>query len=375
MRQVNSKSKISDQSPTSLASLFPALFVERLIEPLFAEQARAERAAAFLGAPLAFACAQLCPCPTIDMDTLHARAAYETILSSRTRSRAVEFAENLDADQIPSIAFKGLATALSVYPYPAYRLLPDVDFLFYEKDLPRLAEWLSAHGYATGLDHQPIRAWGILTEASFAPIFQPDRTFFVDVHRAVNEPPINRGLTTDLLFARAEIIATKWGACRVTSHEHSFAIAALNLYRDFYRPEALKGLFDSCLILSRFGDRLDWTHMEEVARRGHFINRLVFFRDLLEVLGAGRAPLFDDRSVSGCLRPTLDFVAKNCRSLDWLKMNDYRKLLLEIGLQDSPLVTLRSQWRRLRGIAAPASHYLPGLPVVTSMKTANHSAV
>lgn len=362
--QVKTTFEHSDQTPGSLSAQFPALFIERLVKPLFAAPARAARAEAFLGAPLAYACARMCHYPKHDLDALHGRAAYESIRSRRTRSRAIKLIGELAADGIDAVAFKGLATALSAYSYPAYRLLPDVDILFREADLPKLAKCLAAWGYATDFDQQALRAWGALTEASFAPIFQSDRTFFLDVHRAVNERPASLGLDTELMFARADRIETEWGSCLVASLEHSFAIAALNLYRDFYRPEALKGLFDGCLILNRFGDRLDWAHIEAVARHGRFVNRLVFFRELLEALGGGRAPLFEDRSLAGWLRPSLAVVVENCRSLDWLAMSDYRKILLEIGLLDSPLATLHLHWHRLRSIAATPSHYLPGVPVI-----------
>ena len=41
----------------------------------------------------------------------------------------------------------------------------------------------------------------------------------------------------------------------------------------------------------------------------------------------------------------------------------WRKMLLEAGLLDSPLATVRLNWRRLRSLAAPPVHYLPGVPV------------
>ena len=364
MSQLKSETEGSDQTPAALSALFPALFIERLVEPLFAEAPRAEVAEAWLGAPLAYACARMCHSPEVDLQALHGRAAHESMGSRKTRSRAVELAGDLAAEGIDAVAFKGLATALGVYPLAAYRLLPDVDFLFREADLPRLAECLSARGYVTGVDLQAIRPWGVLAEASFAPIFQADREFFVDVHRAVDERPASLGLDAETIFSRSVRVDTEWGSCRVASHEHGFAIAALNLYRDFYRPEALKGLFDGCLILNRFEGRLDWAHIEAVARRGRFVNRLVFFRELLEALGAGRAPLFEDRPLARWLRPSLAVVVENCRSLDWLVMSDARKMLLEAGLLDSPLATVRLHWRRLRGLSAPPIHYLPGLPVV-----------
>ena len=353
-----------DRTVYSLSALFPPLFIERLVEPMFGDRARGEMAAAYLGAPLAYAFARMCRRPRVDFKSLHSRAAYEGIESRMVRSRAVELAVGLAAEGLDCVALKGLATALTVYPRPSYRRLPDVDFLFREADLPRLAECLSGRGFVTGDARGAIRAWGVLSETSYAPIFQADRTFTVDVHRIVDDPPVSLGLDTDLVFAKAHTVTTEWGECRVASREHSFAIAALNLYRDFYRPEALKGLFDCCLILNRFGDGLDWTHVEAAARRGRFVNRMIFFRDLLDALGAGRAPLFENRTLARWLRPSLAAVVENCRTFAWLVMSDRRKMLLEAGLLDSPLETVRLHWRRLRGLAAPPTHFLPGLRIV-----------
>lgn len=363
MSQPKSETEGREQGSLALSALFPQPFIERLVSPLFAEPARAELAEAYLGSPMAYACAEMCQSRAVDLEVLHGRAAYESIKSRRTRARGVELAGALAGEGIESVAFKGLATSLSVYPHPAYRLLPDVDFLYREADLPRLAKFLAARGFVTSLGPLPTRPWGVLIKASFAPIYQADRTFFLDVHRAVDEPPASRGLDSETIFSRGVTLNTDWGPCMVACHEHSFAIAALHIYRDFYRPEALKGLFDGCLILNRFGRGLDWPHIEALARRGRFVNRLVFFRDLLEALGAGRAPLFEDRSLSRWLRPLLALVVENCRTLDWQVMSDGRKMLLEAGLLDSPLATVRLNWRRLRSLAAPPVHYLPGVPV------------
>ncbi len=77
MSQLKSESESSDQTPGSLSALFPALFVERLVEPLFSDPARAELAEAHLGAPMTYACARMCRRPAVDLDALHGRAAYE----------------------------------------------------------------------------------------------------------------------------------------------------------------------------------------------------------------------------------------------------------------------------------------------------------
>ena len=143
----NTNAMSADRTSEFLSVLFPTPFIKRLIQPLFAESARADRAIALLGAPLAYACAQMCDNPSIDLGALHTRAAYESIHSAQIRSRAVALSEKLAVEGIDAVAFKGLATALSVYPYAAYRTLPDVDLLFRETDLPRLAHCLAAWGW------------------------------------------------------------------------------------------------------------------------------------------------------------------------------------------------------------------------------------
>ena len=354
----------ADAAPATLASLFPAAFVERLIEPLFADSRRAEFATQLLGAPLAFACVRLCRKPAVDRDALHASAAHESIRLRKVRERVIRLAGELAGEGLPGVAIKGLATALSVYPRPAYRALPDVDMLFHERDLPRLARRLTALGFRTATDPEALRAWGALTEASFAPVVPPDRGFFLDVHRAVDEPPAGRGLDADRVFARAGEVGTEWGPCRVTAREHSYAIAALHAFRDFYRPEGLKGIFDACLILARFGGALDWGEVEAVAQRGRFVKRMVFFRELLAALGAGEAPVFAGRRVASWLRPRLDAIARNYGTLERLATGGADKVVLEAALLDSPLASLRLHWRRLRRLAAPRSHGLPGVPPV-----------
>ena len=60
MSQLNSDNDDREPTPPALSALFPAAFIERLVEPLFAAPARAEIAEAYLGAPLAHACAGMC---------------------------------------------------------------------------------------------------------------------------------------------------------------------------------------------------------------------------------------------------------------------------------------------------------------------------
>lgn len=353
-----------DTEPEHLAALFPEAFVERLITPLFATPEGAAAAVEVLGAPLAHACVGRARAPAVDAALLHGGAAEESLRSRLIRKRAVALIGDLAAEGIQTIAMKGLATAYSVYPRPAYRLLPDVDMLFHEADLPRLARFLADKGFCTYVDPDDLQPWGALMKASYAPIFPPDRGFTIDVHGAVGEWPESRGIDAEDVFACATEIKTEWGPCPVVSHEHGFLIAALNAYRDFYRPGALKGVFDICLMVIRHGDTMDWGKIETMARRGRLVKRVVFYRELLMALGAPPPPLFTARRLGRGLGPMLDYVASNNRSLAWRTMGNARKLAFEALLLDSPFAAIMMNGRRLYHMAAPRLHYLPGVPVV-----------
>lgn len=353
-----------ERPPELLASLFPETFVERLIDPLFATPEGAAVAVEALGAPLAHACAGRARSPAVDLAALHGRAASESLRGRKIRARAVGLLAELAQESIRGVAMKGLAMAYHVYPRPAYRLLPDVDILFREADLPRLARFLARRGYRTAVDPRSLRAWGVLAKASFAPIFPPDHGVYLDVHRAVDEWPASRGLDAGRIFDRATGVETEWGPCPVVSREHGFVIAALNAYRDFYRPEALKGLFDVCLLLARHGGGLDCREIEAAACRGRFVKRILFYRELLAALGAPRPELFEGRRLGRPSRRLLEAVAGDYRTLGRRPVSDVRKIALEASLLDTPFAALTMNGRRLRHLASPRMHYLPGVPVV-----------
>ncbi len=347
-----------------LASLFPQTFVERLIDPLFASPEGAAVAIEALGAPLAHVCAGRARNPAVDLDALHGRAAADGLGGRKIRERAMGLLAELAKEGIHGVVMKGLAMAYVAYPRPAYRLLPDVDVLFRQADLARLAAFLAQRGYRTTVDPSSLRAWGVLAKASFAPIFAPDHGLYLDVHRAVDEWPASRGLDTKRIFARAFEIETEWGPCSVVCREHGFMIAALNAYRDFYRPEALKGLFDICLMLVRHGGTLDCQEIEAAARQGRFVKRILFYRELLAALGAPRPPLFEGMGLSRSLRRLLGFVVENYRAPGRHPIGDRRKIMFEASLLDNPYAALMMNGRRLYHLAAPRMHYLPGVPVV-----------
>ena len=362
MSQTDPDPAVADPAPDTLAALLPASFIEGFIGPLFRRRETAEPATELLGMPLAYACARCCAEPAVDIGELRKHAAVESVIARRIRARVVALLDEIAGGGIECVAFKGFATALSVYPLPSYRAMQDVDLLFREQDIPRVAKFLAGRGFRTAVDPRSVRAWGVLAEASFAPVFPPDESYYLDVHRAVDERPAGDGLDFGRIFAAAQPVTTEWGRCLVPSHEHAFAIAALNSYRDYYGPWGIKSLFDACLLLIRFGERIDWREIEAVARRGRFVKRIVFFRELLAALGAGRAPVFEALGLAPLQRRQLAAAVRVNRELAGMTVSDARKLALEMLLLDSPLATLRLNWRRLRSIANPRIHYLPGVP-------------
>ncbi len=355
---------LSPAAAPAVEPIFPPRFLRELVEPLFATPERARLAGALLGAPLALvayrALAAAARPAGIDASELHRQAQIEAVQSREPRERALTFIAALEAAGIPSVAIKGLATAFALYPQPYFRLIPDVDLLVRPEHIAALARLLERRGFVTVRDSSAVRAWGALTVASFAPIAPPGAGYFLDIHRLIDDPPAARGIPTEAVFARARTIDAQGVALRVPGPEESFVILALNAFRDLYEPRGLKSLFDAALLLHA---PLDWVAIERMAEQGRFVRRVVFYRELLSVLGVAalEAP-FADRKLGPLARRLLRRVSQNMRSLALSRLPDGLKLALELALYDSPLHTARRNAHRLVGLAMRPSHALPGLP-------------
>lgn len=293
------------------------------------------------------------------MDLLHRRSAVAGLKSRRARGHAIELIDELAREGVQGIAIHGLAAALGVYPLPAYRTLKTINMLFRDDDLPQLAENLARRGYKSqphSGEFQENRTYDV-----FVPIMPADDGRRLVIHRAVTEP--SASLDVDRIFADAQEIETEWGRCLIPAHEYGFAIIALNGFRHRYGPETLAELFDACLMLFRFGEQMDWRKVEAVARRGRFVERLVFYREILAALGAGRAPVFEDRGLSPWRRSQLESVVQRHRHDTKTEPGDTYLTVLGFLQRDSSIDVIRSWWRMARGGAGPPTKYLPGLPL------------
>jgi len=346
----------------------PAAFLETLVAEIFSTPARAAAATALIGAPLALACLdRLGPDAFQTAGTarreLLRRAQIAAVSSRHARRAMLHLVAALEDNNIPCPAIKGLANAYALYGSPYHRLLPDADILVHADDLPALSALLRTRDFVTFHDPASDRAWGALTKASFAPVTPRESgDFYADFHRLVIDYPAARGVPTADIFAAARQVDTESGRLRVPGVAHSFAILALHAFRDFYEPRGLKGLFDAALLLSRH--QPDWPTIEAMARRGRFVGRTLFYRDLLTEIGLpGAEGLFAGRHLSASGRRLVRRIAGNMRSLALPRLSNGFKLRLEMSLYDSPLHLLMRNGERLAGLVIYRTHDLPGLPI------------
>ena len=352
-----------------LASPFlPARFLDSFVAELFSVPERAATSSALIGAPLALACLEALGPDAfaragIEREALLKRAQIAAVSSRQARRGISKLLTALDQKNIPNLAIKGLANAYALYPAPYFRSLPDADILVPERDLGALTVILRGGDFVTRTDPASDRAWGALTKASFAPVTPRDGPeFFIDFHRLVIDYPACHGVPTEEIIGAARRVETENGSLRVPGAAHSFVILALHAFRDFYEPRGLKSLFDAALFMSRHTP--DWSAIEAMARRGRFIGRMLFYRDLLAEIGIGGTDgLFAGRNLPPAGQRLVGRVAGNMRSLTLPHLPDGFKLKLEMNLYDSPFHLLRRNGERLAGLLVRRTHNLPGLPI------------
>ena len=348
-------------------SFLPAEFLKSFVAEIFLTPERVANASALIGAPLALACLDSLGGDAferagIERDTLLRQAQIAAVTSRQKRRGMLDLLAALTQQNIPNLAIKGLAGAYMLYPAPYLRLLPDADILVPKSKLGALTQLLRERDFVTRTDPASDRAWGALTKASFAPVTPRDGPeFFIDFHRLVVDFPACRAVPTEDIFAAARLVETEQDSLRVPGEAHSFVILVLHAFRDFYEPRGLKSLFDAALLLS--GRPPEWPAIEAMARRGRFVGRALFYRDLLAEIGIGGTEgLFAGRCLSPAGQHLVRRVADNMRSLALPRLPDGFKLKLEMSLYDSPLHLLRRNGERLAGLRIRRTHELPGLP-------------
>jgi len=101
-----------------------------------------------------------------------------------------------------------------------------------------------------------------------------------------------------------------------------------------------------------------------MAKRGQFVNRTLFYRDLISEIGVpGAEGLFAGRQLGSMGRRLVQQIAANMRSLALPHLPDSFKLRLEMCLYDSPLHLMMRNGERLAGLVIRRTHNLPDLPI------------
>lgn len=250
---------------------------------------------------------------------------------------------------ISLVALKGYALAHQLYPDPDVRLAADLDVLLRPEACGALLDHLGRRGYR--FQPLPQRAWGFISDASYAPLVSPDGGVNVDVHLRPDCYPAHLGLGTEAVFAAARPVPDGPEGVLVPSLEHDFLLLASNAAKDKFAAPAVKKVLDA-LVLLRDRPALDWEEIATRVRRGRLGKPMAVFLHLLDELGA------DLSAVPSHLRggPGPLAAAEVRRMVeDWLRLFPHplgtlATLRREILLSAEPGVAVHNNALRLRGL-------------------------
>ena len=255
---------------------------------------------------------------------------------------------------IDCVVLKGFAAAFLYYPEPAARLIGDLDLLVRRRDLPRLIEALTAHGF--GFGGLPDPAWGFLSDASFLPFHSADGNCNLDLHVEPDSYPLHLGLDVDSVFAQARQVMAGERMVAAPCAEHMALIVVSNLAKDKFAPNGLRKLLDLARLLDHEKD-FDWAALRDTAARARLSRALATTLGLLRALGTPAESLPPDSGIprgatfAGLLR-------------DWIEPRDptlLQRLRREWVLAADPAIAARLAVRRVAGLVRPRSG-LPKLP-------------
>jgi hypothetical protein len=264
----------------------------------------------------------------------------------------------------PEILFlKGFATAHSLYSEPCVRTQGDLDILVRQADLQTIIDLLIGHGFA--FRQAPQSPWGMISDASFLPMFSSDGACDIDIHVHPDCYPAYRSLTTDVVFASAQTIDIGDFSMRIPSKEHALLLCVTNIAKDKFDVISLRKVIDA-IVLLREASTFDWGAITSLARDGAFYRPTRYFFALLEGLGAPMADVPASlRTCPGGMgkavfhRVLEDFLTLFPYELSWLAV-----LWREWAICAEPRVALHNCGLRLRGILRPGR----GLPDGVSLK-------
>ncbi len=288
------------------------------------------------------------------------RAAKARLYSRFLWRRQVDAVRLLRGAGLGFVCLKGFALAHQVYRRPEPRIVGDVDLLLLRQDLQAAAAVHSAAGFAA----MPIAIrFGFISDSSFLPIVSADGQVAIDLHIAPDAWPTSRGLSAEEVFARATPFRAADLDLLGPAPEHAAFLLATNIAKDRFGPEGVRKVLDAAMLL-RAHPRLDWPSVGELARASGHVRALGSFLALLEGLGVRTdAPAWLlGRSRGAWASGELRRVLAGYRRARVPRLGFYDKLRREFLLGADPILALRVNLKRLRGLARPGTGLPPGMP-------------
>ena len=272
------------------------------------------------------------------------------------RTDGLRWARLAEAEGIPVLAIKGLATAHALYPDPDARPMSDSDLLVRQADLAPLLRVFAA----AGLAFRPVAAasrWGFVSDASFQALTSTDEAANIDLHVHPDAWPLHRVLTTDAVFAEGRLRRLGDGSLRLPCPLHMLLIGISHAARDRFQVETAKSFVDAALLLRAHGTELDWARFEIMCRGARMLGPARAFFALLGDLGG------DVSAVPAALRRqprTAEFrrALLALTRFDTTSLGSMARLRREALLSSAPSVFLYRMALRAKGLLQPN----PGLP-------------
>lgn len=277
------------------------------------------------------------------------------ILRNRLRRhQGLRWAAFIAGAGVEVVYLKGFAAAHDIYPDPELRTMSDIDILVREGDLTRLVAALAGEGF-TFRRPDAIPAWGLITDASFAPFVSRDEVTNIDIHVRPDDFPVHRALSTEKVFAESREVGTDAARLRIPRRDHLLLLAITSAARDKFASIGLKSLIDALLIVIRHGGETDWAEIESLAREGGFLKPVGAFLALAEGLGVpGEGlprrlmPRFGPLAAAEFRRLVADYAAMLPEA-----PTTFTEVRRELLLTAEPHVIAWKYRRRLKGLLFP----------------------
>jgi len=204
----------------------------------------------------------------------------------RQQNMARQIAEAWQRQGVAALALKGLALAHTLYPHPCLRPMADLDFLVPLAHRDPAVKVLADMGFQT--KQRPPSRIPLLpspAEIQMAKIIGKE-VVLVEIHFAIDYCDLLPAEWKENLTGRSEIAdlgGVRMGVLHPTDQWIALCLH-LSAKHDF---EVAHGLVDLCLLLQKWGDRVNWQEVAEYcASPGENMRQQLILRVLSELLHA-----------------------------------------------------------------------------------------